>query len=127
MRQCFVLPSILSVLCFIASAKAQEAIPQNAPRGIGGSGAVSAEEGDEKSGGGASWNAKSAAAYLDARAQWWQTWPKAARDHETFCVSCHTTLPYALSRTALRNGLRNALGNEGGKGVIEGEQYVLAL
>jgi squalene-hopene/tetraprenyl-beta-curcumene cyclase len=28
-------------------------------------------------------------------------WPKAARDHQTFCVSCHTALPYALARHAL--------------------------
>jgi len=26
----------------------------------------------------------------------------ASRDHGTFCVSCHTTLPYALARPALR-------------------------
>jgi squalene-hopene/tetraprenyl-beta-curcumene cyclase len=32
-------------------------------------------------------------------------WPKAARDHQTFCVSCHTAVPYALSRPALRQGL----------------------
>jgi squalene-hopene/tetraprenyl-beta-curcumene cyclase len=29
-------------------------------------------------------------------------WPSAQQDHETFCVSCHTALPYALSRSALR-------------------------
>jgi squalene-hopene/tetraprenyl-beta-curcumene cyclase len=32
-------------------------------------------------------------------------WPTAQRDHDTFCVSCHTAVPYALSRAALRNGL----------------------
>ena len=32
-------------------------------------------------------------------------WPSSARDHETFCVSCHTALPYALSRPALRRAL----------------------
>jgi squalene-hopene/tetraprenyl-beta-curcumene cyclase len=32
-------------------------------------------------------------------------WPKAARDRETFCVSCHTAVPYALSRPALRKAL----------------------
>jgi len=32
-------------------------------------------------------------------------WPVAARDHETFCVSCHTAVPYALSRPALRGAL----------------------
>jgi squalene-hopene/tetraprenyl-beta-curcumene cyclase len=28
-------------------------------------------------------------------------WQGAARDHGTFCVSCHTALPYALARSAL--------------------------
>jgi squalene-hopene/tetraprenyl-beta-curcumene cyclase len=28
-------------------------------------------------------------------------WQGAARDHDTFCISCHTALPYALSRAAL--------------------------
>src|ERR1700719_2733497 len=52
-----------------------------------------------------SWDQKAAAAYLDQRASWWMEWPKAARDHETFCISCHTAVPYALSRPALRNEL----------------------
>jgi squalene-hopene/tetraprenyl-beta-curcumene cyclase len=52
-----------------------------------------------------SWNARAAAAYLDARQEWWQHWPNAARDHETQCVSCHTALPYALARPALRRAL----------------------
>jgi squalene-hopene/tetraprenyl-beta-curcumene cyclase len=51
------------------------------------------------------WDQKTAAAYLDQRAGWWMDWPKAARDHETFCVSCHTAVPYALSRSALRKPL----------------------
>ena len=51
------------------------------------------------------WNAKSAAAYLDARLDWWSTWPNAARDHDTFCVSCHTAAPIALGRPALRQAL----------------------
>jgi squalene-hopene/tetraprenyl-beta-curcumene cyclase len=55
-----------------------------------------------------SWDLKSAAAYLDRRATWWMDWPKAARDHETFCVSCHTAVPYALSRSALRKPLAEA-------------------
>ena len=33
-------------------------------------------------------------------------WPRAARDHETFCVSCHTAVPYAMSRPTLRSALR---------------------
>ncbi|HET9405817.1 MAG TPA: hypothetical protein VFO39_01125 [Candidatus Sulfotelmatobacter sp.] len=36
------------------------------------------------------------------------SWPTAARDHDTFCVSCHTVLPYALARP----GLRRALGEQ---------------
>jgi squalene-hopene/tetraprenyl-beta-curcumene cyclase len=54
----------------------------------------------------AGWNPKAAAAYLDARAEWWTTWPNAQRDRGTYCMSCHTTLPYALARPALR-GLLN--------------------
>jgi squalene-hopene/tetraprenyl-beta-curcumene cyclase len=50
-----------------------------------------------------SWDPKAAAAYLDEREAWWMQWPVAARDQGTFCVSCHTTLPYALSRSALRH------------------------
>lgn len=52
-----------------------------------------------------SWNPKAAAAYLDRRESWWMAWPPAARDHGTFCVSCHTALPYALARPALRAAL----------------------
>ena len=32
-------------------------------------------------------------------------WSGSARDHGTFCISCHTALPYALSRPALRPAL----------------------
>src|SRR6267378_6261942 len=49
-----------------------------------------------------SWNPQAAAAYLDGRAEWWLHWPNAARDHDTSCVSCHTAVPYALARPALR-------------------------
>jgi squalene-hopene/tetraprenyl-beta-curcumene cyclase len=48
------------------------------------------------------WSPEAAAAYLDQRADWWMGWEGAARDHGTFCVSCHTALPYALSRVVLR-------------------------
>jgi squalene-hopene/tetraprenyl-beta-curcumene cyclase len=53
----------------------------------------------------ASWNPQAAAAYLDGRMAWWLKWPNAQRDHETACVSCHTALPYALARSALRSAL----------------------
>ena len=52
-----------------------------------------------------SWDAKAAAGYLDQRAGWWMGWQRAARDHETFCVSCHTAVPYAISRSTLRGAL----------------------
>src|ERR1035437_880149 len=52
-----------------------------------------------------SWDPKAAAAYLDYRAGWWTEWTGSARDHGTFCISCHTALPYALSRPALRAAL----------------------
>jgi squalene-hopene/tetraprenyl-beta-curcumene cyclase len=48
------------------------------------------------------WDPKAAAAYLDRRMQWWIGWNNSARDHETFCFSCHTAVPYALARPALR-------------------------
>jgi squalene-hopene/tetraprenyl-beta-curcumene cyclase len=48
------------------------------------------------------WDPAAAAGYLDSRVSWWMAWPTAARDHETFCVSCHTAVPYALGRPALR-------------------------
>lgn len=56
-----------------------------------------------------SWNPNAAADYLDRRMAWWATWTGAARDHDTFCISCHTTLSYGLGRPALRN----ALGEQG--------------
>lgn len=65
-----------------------------------------------------SWNPKAAATYLDQRAAWWTYWPGAVRDHETFCISCHTALPYALSRSALGGVL-------GEKGLAPGERRVL--
>jgi squalene-hopene/tetraprenyl-beta-curcumene cyclase len=64
---------------------------------------VSAEAADSPT-----WDPKAAAAYLDGRATWWTSWPNAGRDHDTFCVSCHTALPYALARPALRGALRES-------------------
>ncbi len=63
---------------------------------------LSAEEATVNTG---SWSDKSAAAYLDSRISWWMDWPSAARDHQTFCVSCHTAVPYAMARPALRSAL----------------------
>src|SRR5262249_40917244 len=49
---------------------------------------------------------QAAASYLDGRLDWWLHWPNAARDHDSSCVSCHTALPYALARPALRRALK---------------------
>ena len=49
-----------------------------------------------------SWDPRAAAAYLDRRMEWWIGWKNSARDHGTFCFSCHTAVPYALARPALR-------------------------
>jgi squalene-hopene/tetraprenyl-beta-curcumene cyclase len=51
------------------------------------------------------WDKAAAAKYLDARQAWWQEWPHAQKDHGTVCVSCHTQVPYALARPALRHAL----------------------
>lgn len=54
---------------------------------------------------GVGFDAKAAAKYLDGRADAWSVWPNAQRDRGTFCISCHTTLPYALARPALREAV----------------------
>lgn len=59
----------------------------------------------EKTASTTNWNQAAAAHYLDSREIWWQSWNAAKRDHTTVCVSCHTVLPYALSRSSLRNSL----------------------
>ena len=51
------------------------------------------------------WDKAAAAKYLDSRQVWWQDWPHAQKDHGTVCVSCHTQVPYALARPALRSAL----------------------
>ncbi len=53
----------------------------------------------------ASFDAAGAARFMDARQTWWQSWPNSQRDHDTFCVSCHSAMPYALGRPALRGTL----------------------
>jgi squalene-hopene/tetraprenyl-beta-curcumene cyclase len=53
-----------------------------------------------------SWNPKASAKYLDGRADWWLTWSGAARGQGTSCLSCHTTVPIALARSALGEKLR---------------------
>lgn len=50
----------------------------------------------------AHWSPTAAAGYLDQREAWWNGWSHAQLDHGTFCVSCHTALPYAWARPLLR-------------------------
>ena len=66
----------------------------------------------------AAWSQAAAAKYLDGRQIWWQGWKVSQRDHQTVCVSCHTVLPYALSRSSLRGPL-------GESGVSHPEQRML--
>src|SRR5579859_2041324 len=65
-----------------------------------------------------SWDMAAAAKYLDSRQAWWQDWPHAQKDHGTVCVSCHTQVPYALARPALRVAL-------GEHGVTDPERAML--
>jgi squalene-hopene/tetraprenyl-beta-curcumene cyclase len=51
------------------------------------------------------WSPSAAASYLDGRETWWRNWPTAQLDHGTFCISCHTALPYAMARRVLRRDL----------------------
>src|SRR5471030_2684420 len=56
------------------------------------------------------WNAQGAAAYLDDQMDAWFANGKklqTGRDQTvTVCISCHTTLPYALARPVLRRAMR---------------------
>ncbi|HSC45996.1 MAG TPA: hypothetical protein VLC94_09200, partial [Candidatus Acidoferrum sp.] len=65
------------------------------------------------------WDAKAAANYLDQRAAWWITWKNAQRDHDTFCVSCHTAVPYVLARPALHRVLGEQVPNENERVIFE--------
>ena len=54
------------------------------------------------------WNREAAAAYLDQRMDEWFANAETLRTGEgrTICVSCHTVIPYALARPALRRAMR---------------------
>ena len=55
----------------------------------------------------AAWNPAAAAKYLDDRMDLWFTNAKKLRtgDEKTTCVSCHSSIPYALARPALRRAM----------------------
>ncbi len=53
----------------------------------------------------AGWKKAEAAQYLDARAKTWFAFASASRgeaESKSFCLSCHTSFPYALARPVLR-------------------------
>ncbi|HLK13441.1 MAG TPA: hypothetical protein VKT78_01435 [Fimbriimonadaceae bacterium] len=50
-----------------------------------------------------SWSPGKAATYLDSRTRSWMS--GGAMDHGTFCISCHTALPYALARPTMGSAL----------------------
>ncbi len=56
-----------------------------------------------------SWDRKAAAQYLDARAEMWMTRSRARQKLTTSCISCHTALPYLLSRASLGSQAEPAL------------------
>jgi squalene-hopene/tetraprenyl-beta-curcumene cyclase len=58
------------------------------------------------------WNPKATADYLDRRAGWWLTWSGAARGQGTACLSCHTSMPFALARPALAGRLDETAAGE---------------
>jgi squalene-hopene/tetraprenyl-beta-curcumene cyclase len=72
--------------------------------GIGTRRAASRDEGTASGG----WDREGAARYLDERMQVWFANGKKLRtgQAETVCVSCHTSLPYALARPALRRAMK---------------------
>ena len=72
-----------------------------------------------ESGTSGTWSPKNAAAYMDQREVWWMGWKGAARDHQTFCVSCHTVVPYAMSRPVLGKALAEEAPSENERKLLE--------
>jgi len=65
------------------------------------------------------WDAKAAASYLDQRAKWWIGWDHAQREQGTFCMSCHTTVPYAIAQPALHHALAKPAPSETERVIFE--------
>src|SRR2546425_8016083 len=80
---------IVVVTTLLVGLSARGVAPQNAPAEQGG------------------WNQEGAAKYLDDRMDAWFTGAKKLRtgQGEPPCISCHTAVPYALSRPALRRAM----------------------
>src|SRR5579863_1960429 len=54
---------------------------------------------------GAGWDRRAAETYLDSRPAWWQDWERTHADHGTYCISCHSQMPYGVARPVLRQEL----------------------
>jgi squalene-hopene/tetraprenyl-beta-curcumene cyclase len=66
------------------------------------------------------WSPQAAAKYLDGRAGWWLSWSGAARGQATACLSCHTSMPFALARPALGEQLGETAAGAVEKKLIDG-------
>jgi squalene-hopene/tetraprenyl-beta-curcumene cyclase len=73
----------------------------------------------------ADWDPKLAAKYLDDRQKQWFDW-SITKSSSGPCVSCHTGLPYLLSRPHLRKALAETNKTEFETGLLEGLQTRLA-
>ncbi len=65
------------------------------------------------------WSPRAAAKYLDGRADWWLNWSGAARGQGTVCLSCHTSMPFALARPSLRQQLGETTAGAAEKRLID--------
>ena len=68
----------------------------------------------------AKWSPAAAAKYLDGRAEFWLNWSSAARGQGTACISCHTSLPFAIARPALGKSLGETGASPNEKKLLDG-------
>lgn len=74
---------------------------------------------------GGDWNPKLAAGYLESRQKDWFAWPYANRTG-TPCISCHTGMPYLLSRPALARALGGPASTAYEAGLLDGMRQRLS-
>lgn len=65
------------------------------------------------------WDEQAAADYLEQRANWWTHWKGSARDQGTFCVSCHTSVPYILAQSSLNGNSPAAAESAGERAILD--------
>ncbi len=73
------------------------------------------------------WNRQAAERYLDSREVWWQSWDRTQKDHGTYCISCHTQMPYGLARPILRQELGEPAPSGAEKAMIDSIQKRVRL